>query len=88
MRVTIPGMTTKRVAIAVLWTYSCWVMGGVFEFFIGTPAVLGLAVGIAGAAFFGIDPLRVVWPKPEQDGSVARPVSVEKSAVIGEAPAH
>jgi hypothetical protein len=81
-------MNTKRVAIAILWTYSCWMIGGVAEFIVGTPAVLGLAVGIAGAVFFGLDPLGVVWPKTEQNsGSVARPISVETRAV-GDASAH
>lgn len=82
-------MTTKRIAIAVLWTYSCWVLGGMVEFVLGVPAVLGLAFGVAGAIFFALDPLGVVWAKPEQTVSnVARPVSVETSPAVGDAPAH
>ena len=68
---TILAMNKKRVVIAILWTYSCWVIGGMAEFVIGTPAVLGLAAGFAGALFFGLDPLGVVWPEPEQVASGA-----------------
>ena len=75
-------MTTKRVITAVLWIYSCWVVGGLADFFIGTPALLGLAVGIAAAVFFGLDPLGVVWPKAE-----AKSVHIEKSASVETGPA-
>jgi hypothetical protein len=82
-------MSKKRVAIAVLWGYSCWVIGGVAEFMIGTPAFLGLAAGVAGAVFFGFDPLGVVWPNGEQGADVGgRPVSPEPSVAVGDAPAR
>ncbi len=82
-------MTKKRVVVAILWIYSCWVVGGLAEFFIGTPALLGLAVGIAAAVFFGLDPLGVVWPKTEEKAvRVERSPSVETAPAIGGAVAH
>jgi len=77
-------MTTKRVIAAIVWIYSCWVAGGIAEFFIGTPALLGLAVGIAAAVFFGLDPLGVVWSKTEEKAiGVERSPSVEAGPAIG-----
>jgi hypothetical protein len=82
-------MTKKRVAIVILWTYSCWVAGGIAEFFIGTPVLLGVAVGIAGALFFGLDPFGVVWPKRGQEtGSFGRLPSVEAGPSVGDARAR
>ena len=82
-------MYIKRAAIAIIWVYSAWVMGGVAEFFIGTPAALGLALGIAGAVFFGVDPMGMVWKKPEeQEEKVARPIAVEAGGIPAEAPAR
>jgi hypothetical protein len=76
-------MTTKRFIAAILWIYSCWVAGGIAEFFIGTPAFLGLAVGIAAAVFFGLDPLGVVWSKTEEKAiGVERSPSVETGPTI------
>ena len=81
---TIPAMNKKPVAAAILWIYSCSVAGGVAEFFIGTPALLGLAVGIAAAVFFGLDPFGVVWPKTDEMASGAdRSPSVETGPAIG-----
>lgn len=83
------AMTKKRVAAAILWIYSCWVVGGLAEFFIGTPALLGLAVGIAAAVFFGLDPLGVVWPKTEEKSvHVGKSPSVETGPAVGGAVAH
>ena len=83
------AMSTKRVIIAILWIYSCWVVGGLAEFFIGTPALLGLAVGIAAAVFFGLDPLGVVWPKTEEKSvHVGKSPSVETGPAVGGAVAH
>ena len=77
-------MTKKRVVAAIVWIYSCWVAGGIAEFFIGTPALLGLAVGIAAAVFFGLDPLGVVWSKTEEKAiGVERSPSVEAGPAIG-----
>jgi hypothetical protein len=81
-------MNKKRLAILVLWTYSCWVAGGVAEFFIGTPALLGLAAGISGAVFFGLDPFGLVWPNRQQTGSLGRQPSVEAGPSIGDARAR
>ena len=82
-------MNKKRVAAAILWTYSCWVAGGVAELLLGTPALLGLGVGIAAAVFFGLDPLGVVWPKSEHRAvHFARSPAVETGPAIGDAPAH
>ena len=76
-------MTKKRVAAAILWIYSCWVAGGLAEVFVGTPALLGLAVGIAAAVFFGLDPLGVVWQKTEEKvGGVKRSPAVETGPAI------
>jgi hypothetical protein len=77
------AMTTKRVITSLLWIYSCWVAGGLAEFFIGTPALLGLAAGIAAAVFFGLDPLGVVRPKTEKALRVERSPSVETTPAIG-----
>ena len=82
-------MTKKRVAAAILWIYSCWAAGGLVELLIGTPAVLGLAVGIAAAIFFGLDPLGVVWPKTEQMAvEVEQSTSVEAGPAVGSAVAQ
>ena len=82
-------MTTKRVVVAILWIYSCWVAGGLAEFFIGTPALLGLAVGIAAAVFFGLDPLGVVWPKAEAKSvHIGNSASVETGPAVGSAVAQ
>ena len=82
-------MIKKRVAAAILWTYFCWVAGGLAQFLVGTPAIFGLAVGVAVAAFFGLDPLRVVWPKARHEAAgVAVPPRVETGPVIGDALAH
>jgi hypothetical protein len=82
-------MNTKRVAIAIMWTYSGWIAGSVAAFLIGTPVVLGLAAGVAAAVFFGLDPLGVVWTKTDDKTSTAaRLPSVETSQSIVEAPAH
>jgi hypothetical protein len=82
-------MTTKRVLVPILWIYSCWVVGGLAEFFIGTPALLGLAVGLAAAVFFGLDPLGVVWPKTEEKTvHVAKSPSVETGPAVGGAVAQ
>jgi hypothetical protein len=63
-------------------------MGGVAEFFIGTPAIIGLALGIAGAVSFGLDPLGAVWRKSEDASSIDLQVSVDNSPIVGEAPAR
>ena len=64
--------------------YFCWVAGGVAEFFIGTSAGLGLAVGVVGAVFFGLDPFGVVSPKKSKEtGSAARQSSIDGAPVIG-----
>ena len=82
-------MNVKRVALAVLWTYSMWVIGELAEFAIGTPAILGLAVGVAGAVLFALDPLGIVWTKPEpRPESPERSVVVDSGAAVAEAPAH
>ena len=79
-------MNYKRALAAVLWVYSCWVAGGVAEFLIGTPAFLGLAVGIAAALFFGLDPFGVVWAGT-QDKAVrpSRASSIDGGKVLGDA---
>ena len=77
-------MTTKRVIAAIVWIYSCWVAGGLAEFIIGAPALLGLAGGIAAAVLFGLDPLGVVWSKTEEKAiGVERSPSVEAGPAIG-----
>lgn len=82
-------MNKKRVAAATLWIYSCWVAGGMAEFFIGTPALLGLAVGVAAAVIFGLDPFGVVWQKADNKAAdFPRPPSIETGPAIGDAPAH
>jgi hypothetical protein len=76
-------MTTKRVVVAVLWIYSCWAAGGLAEVTFGTPALLGMAVGISAAVFFGLDPHGVVWPKTEEKAiGVQRSPSVETGPAI------
>jgi hypothetical protein len=77
-------MTKKRVAAAILWIYSCWAAGGLAEYMFGTPALLGLAVGIGAAVFFGLDPFGVVWPKTEEKAvRVEGSPSVETGPAIG-----
>ena len=79
-------MTTKRAIVALLWIYSCWVAGGLAEFIIGAPALLGLAGGIAAAVLFGLDPLGVVWRKTEEKaGGVKGSPAVETGPAIGSA---
>ncbi len=79
-------MTKKRVVVAILWIYSCWAAGGLAEFMIGAPALLGLAVGIGAAVFFALDPLGVVWPKTEEPTvRVERAPSLEKGPAVGSA---
>ncbi|MFL5713611.1 MAG: hypothetical protein ACJ769_03010 [Chloroflexota bacterium] len=79
-------MNIKRVAIAVLWTYSSWMIGGLGEFAIGTPAILGLAVGVAGALLFALDPFGLVWPKAQLGADTPkRPISAESGAFAGDA---
>jgi len=82
-------MNMKRVAMAVLWAYSMWVIGGLAELVIGTPAILGLAVGVAGAVLFAVDPLGIIWTTPEPRAeSAERPVVVDSGAAVVDAPAH
>ena len=82
-------MSKKRVLASVMWIYSCWMVGGVAEFFIGTPALLGPALGIAAAVFFGLDPLGVVWHKTEEKTfGVERSPSAETTPAIGSAVAQ
>ncbi len=77
-------MTKRRVLVAVLWIYSCYAAGGFAEYLIGTPALIGLTVGIAAAVFFGLDPLGVVWPKTGDKAVRAEPApSVETGAPAG-----
>jgi hypothetical protein len=83
------AMNMKRAVIAVLWTYSSWMIGGLGEFVIGTPAILGLAVGVAGAVLFALDPLGLVWPKRKLGAdSAKRPISAEAGVFVGDAPAR
>jgi hypothetical protein len=80
------AMTMKRVVAAILWVYACWAAGGLAEFLFGTPALLGLAVGIAAAVFFGLDPLGVVWPKAEEESvHPGHSPSVETPHAVGSA---
>jgi hypothetical protein len=58
----------KRVVVAALWIYSCAAAGDIAAGMFGTPAVLGVAVGIVAAVFFAVDPLGIVWPKAEPRG--------------------
>lgn len=74
----------KRVAAAILWVYACWAAGGLAEFLFGTPALLGLAVGIGAAVFFGLDPLGVVWWQAEEESvHPGHSPSVETAHAVG-----
>jgi len=77
-------MNKKRVAVAILWIYSCYAAGGLAEYMVGAPAFIGLAIGVAAAIFFGLDPFGVVWPKAEgKADSVEASPAVETGAAVG-----
>ena len=54
-------MNWKRALAAILWVYACWVAGGLAELLIGTPAALGLALGVGAALIVALDPIGVIW---------------------------
>jgi len=70
----------KRVASAALWFIS---VGAAFEYITlmtGLNPTVGLVVAAAVAAFFGLDPLRMIWTKRAEAAKPQR----RTSATIGQ----
>src|SRR3982750_4666843 len=63
----------KRALAAVLWLYAGWFLGAAIAWATGAPSVLGPILGLAGAGFFGGDPLHIIWARAAQrpEASVA-----------------
>jgi hypothetical protein len=51
----------KRAAAALLWFYAVVWAFNFISAFTGMPHVFGVLVGVAAAAFVGLDPLGVIW---------------------------
>ena len=71
-------MNARRLAVAILWTYTGLAAGMFAEYVGGIPAILGLVLGIAAAVFFAGDPLHIVWPKKGELPSGAAPSAADR----------
>lgn len=52
----------KRLAAALLWGFTLWIVGSTVAMLLGMPDLLGPTVGIATGFLVGVDPHRVIWP--------------------------
>jgi hypothetical protein len=62
----------RRLGIATLWFVAFLLFHELAWSVFGSPRVLGLAIGIAAAAFVIIDPLGIVDSRPRRTAAIAR----------------
>jgi hypothetical protein len=53
----------KRLLAAALWFYATWYGWSILADMTGMPVMLGPVIGLAVAAFVGMDPLHRIWTK-------------------------
>jgi hypothetical protein len=62
----------KRLVASVLWFVVAATAANVAVLMAGAPSVLSYVAGGAAAAFVGLDPLRVIWPRTGSRFAAAR----------------
>jgi hypothetical protein len=65
----------KRIVATALWFLAGCYGTAVLAQLVGFDSVLAPFVGVAGAAFVAIDPLRLFWPRAASAQSASRPDS-------------
>ena len=63
----------KRLLATVLWFYATWYAWSILADMTGMPALPGPAVGLAVAAFVGLDPMNRIWTKRPASEPAALP---------------
>jgi hypothetical protein len=63
----------KRLLASVLWFYATWYGWSILADMTGLPDMLGPVLGLALAAFIGLDPMHRIWTRRPAPEPVATP---------------
>lgn len=72
----------KRNVVTILWFLVGWGVGGIF---VGPMDMLGLAPGVALAAFVYWDPLHLLWTRSNAQARRVRPINEVADELDGQA---
>ena len=67
----------KRILVTFLWFNVGWTTGAMATFFLGMPAGLDVALAVASAAFFWLDPMHKLWTSPTTRRIAQRPEELQ-----------
>ena len=70
----------KRLFATVLWFYATWYGWSILADMAGWPDMLGPVIGLAVAAFVGLDPMHRIWAKLPAPAPVTMPAMEPETA--------